>query len=140
MRVQVAIDCTDPHRMVRFYADAFGYAAERNDAMIRKLMADGLVTDDDVIEIDGALAFKVAAGCTHPDGGLPRLLFQQVPEGKVAKNRVHLDFQMGGSEARDETVTRLLALGATKLWDGSQGPHHWVTMADPEGNELCISD
>ena len=38
------------------------------------------------------------------------------------------------------TVTeRILALGATKLWDGRQGPQTWVTYADPEGNEFCLS-
>ena len=59
----------------------------------------------------------------------------------MVKNRVHLDFQMGGEAARSEAVDHLLALGATRLWDGEQGPvHKWLTMADPEGNELCISD
>jgi hypothetical protein len=27
----------------------------------------------------------------------------------------------------------------TFLWTGEQGPHNWVTMADPEGNEFCVS-
>ncbi|HEX4981366.1 MAG TPA: VOC family protein [Ilumatobacteraceae bacterium] len=30
-------------------------------------------------------------------------------------------------------------LGATRLYDGRQGPHTWVTMADPEGNEFCVA-
>lgn len=34
--------------------------------------------------------------------------------------------------------TDLIALGATRLWDGQQGPHSWVTLADPEGNEFCV--
>lgn len=29
--------------------------------------------------------------------------------------------------------------GAKYLWRGRQGPHSWVTVADPEGNEFCIS-
>jgi hypothetical protein len=29
--------------------------------------------------------------------------------------------------------------GATKLYDGQQGPSTWVTLADPEGNEFCVS-
>ena len=141
MRVQVAIDCADPHMLAAFYAAAFGYEVERHETMIRSLLEQGLITDDDVIEVDGGLAFSTAAGCSHPDGTLPRLLFQQVPEGKAAKNRVHLDFQMGGDAARDEAVDRLLGLGATRLWDGQQGPaHKWVTMGDPEGNEFCVSD
>lgn len=101
----------------------------------------GSVTENDVVEIDGRLAFPNAAGCADPLGSAPRLLFQQVPEGKLAKNRVHLDFQMGSDDARDETIERLLALGAARLWDGQQGPNHrWVTMTDPEGNELCVSN
>ena len=35
-------------------------------------------------------------------------------------------------------VMRMLPLGARKLWDGQQGPHTWVTLADPEGNEFCV--
>ena len=39
----------------------------------------------------------------------------------------------------EAVVDRALALGATKLWDGRQGPQTWVTLADPENNEFCIS-
>jgi hypothetical protein len=140
MKVQVVIDCADPHPLAAFYADAFdGYELEHHDAMIRGLLDQGLVTDADLVEIDGELAFATAAACSDPAGALPRLLFQQVPERKVVKNRVHLDFQMGGDAERSEKVDQLLALGATRLWDGRQGPNQWVTMADPEGNELCVS-
>ena len=141
MRVQVAIDCADPHRLAAFYAAAFAYDVERHEPIIRGLLEQGLVTDADLIEIDGQLAFAAAAGCSDPAGVLPRLLFQQVPEAKVVKNRVHLDFQMGGDAAREEAVDRIVGLGGTRLWDGQQGPvHKWVTMADPEGNEFCVSD
>ena len=57
---------------------------------------------------------------------------------RSAKNRVHLDLHPGEGE-RDAKVGQLLALGATKLWDGQVGPQTWVTLADPEGNELCVS-
>ena len=99
------------------------------------------MTQDDLVEVDGRVAFATAAACSDPEGALPRLLFQRVPEGKAVKNRVHLDFQMGGEAARDHAVDRLLSIAATRLWDGQQGPvHKWVTMGDPEGNELCVSD
>ena len=56
------------------------------------------------------------------------------------KNRVHLDLQRRlEADAREAEVDRLIGLGAKRLWDGEQGPHHWVTMADPEGNEFCVS-
>ncbi|GAA1831294.1 hypothetical protein GCM10009682_57370 [Luedemannella flava] len=54
------------------------------------------------------------------------------------RNRLHLDLRIGGAD-RAEVVAGLIARGATKLWDGRQGPHTWVTMADPEGNEFCVA-
>jgi hypothetical protein len=42
-------------------------------------------------------------------------------------------------ERRDAEVQRLVALGATRSWDGRQGRHSWVTLADPEGNEFCVA-
>ncbi len=141
MRVQVAIDCADPHRLAAFYAAGFGYEVERNEPMIRNLLEQGLVTEADLVEVDGCLQFATAAACRDSAGARPRLLFQQAPEGKTAKNRVHLDFQLGDETERDEAVERLLGLGATRLWDGQQGPvHRWVTMGDPEGNEFCVSN
>ena len=80
----------------------------------------------------------------------PRLFFQRVPEGKPDEprtdepaperrhNRLHLDIRIGDDD-RDEVVAKLIARGARKLWDGQQGPHTWVTMADPEGNEFCVA-
>jgi hypothetical protein len=63
-----------------------------------------------------------------------------VPEPKTVKDRIHLDLQRDLDAAgRQIEVERLIALGATKLWDGQQGPSSWVTLADPEGNEFCIS-
>jgi hypothetical protein len=59
-----------------------------------------------------------------------------VPEPKTAKNRVHLDVRVGADHV-GEQVDRLIARGATFLHKGSQGPHEWVTLADPEGNEFC---
>lgn len=72
------------------------------------------------------------------DGG-HRLLFVEVPEGKVVKNRLHHDLRPARS-TQDEEVARLLALGAHQLADrrGMHGPGSgWVVLADPEGNEFC---
>ncbi len=66
------------------------------------------------------------------------MLFQTAPESKTGKNRVHLDVRVG-DEKREAEVERLTARGATFLWRGQQGPHSWVTMADPEGNEFCVA-
>ncbi|MBX7267501.1 hypothetical protein KIF24_16680 [Micromonospora sp. Llam7] len=43
------------------------------------------------------------------------------------------------NDDRDQVVAKLIARGAGKLWDGRQGPHTWVTMADPDGNECCVA-
>jgi hypothetical protein len=65
-------------------------------------------------------------------------LFQLVPEAKTVKNRVHLDVWVGAEKVEAERV-RLIGRGARFLHRGRQGPHAWVTMADPEGNEFCLS-
>ena len=57
---------------------------------------------------------------------------------RSAKNRIHLDLHPGDGQ-RDAKVAQLLELGATKLWDAQLGPQSWVTLADPEGNELCVA-
>ncbi len=62
-----------------------------------------------------------------------------MPEPKTVKDRIHLDLHLQGGDDRAEVVERLLGMGATKLWDGRQGPQTWVTLADPEGNEFCVS-
>jgi catechol 2,3-dioxygenase-like lactoylglutathione lyase family enzyme len=72
-----------------------------------------------------------------PDGR-QRLLFVEVPEGKVVKNRLHLDLRPADG-TRDAEFQRLLGLGATVVHDlRVEGGAGWVTLADPEGNEFCI--
>jgi hypothetical protein len=62
----------------------------------------------------------------------PRLAFHKVPEGKTVKNRVHFDLITADF---DRELDRLVRLGATKLHEIDAGAH-WVTLADPEGNEF----
>jgi len=70
--------------------------------------------------------------------GRTRLLFIEVPEGKQIKNRVHFDLRPT-DVTRDEEVDRLLGIGATEVADRRRPDGSgWVTLADPEGNELCI--
>jgi Glyoxalase-like domain len=139
--LQVVFDCDDPHRAVRFWAAALGYDIEQNPAFIRSLLDDGLVSADEVVEIDGVLFFADAVACTDAVGSRPRLLFQRVPEGKVAKNRCHLDVHLPRdtpAAARAAEEQRLINLGATRIGDGAQGDHTWVILTDPEGNEFCL--
>ena len=72
----------------------------------------------------------------NPAGGA-HLSFQLVPEGRVVKNRVHLDIC---PEARslDEERERIEALGATTLQFFDKGDFGHYVMADPERNEFCV--
>jgi predicted enzyme related to lactoylglutathione lyase len=65
----------------------------------------------------------------------PRLAFHQVPEGKTVKNRVHLDLTTTDLAAETD---RLQRLGATIVRDVSENGNHWITLADPEGNEFDV--
>jgi hypothetical protein len=67
-----------------------------------------------------------------------RMVFVEVPEGKVGKNRVHLDLRPAEG-SQEEEVARLAAMGARILDDRrNSAPGGWVVMADPEGNEFCL--
>jgi Glyoxalase-like domain len=140
---QVVFDAAQPHLLARWWAELLGWMVEPQDeAFIRRMIAEGHATDADTTTVDGALVWKTGAAIVHPDGSVPgqrrRILFQQVPEGKQVKNRVHLDVYAGAGGAEAEAGL-LTARGATLLHRGRQGPHTWITMADPEGNEFCLA-
>jgi hypothetical protein len=136
---QVTIDSSDPHELAAWWAEALGWEVEAQDeAFIRRMVESGAAAEADTTVHRGALVWKVGAGLRSPDPGRPRVLFQAVPEAKTVKNRVHLDVRVG-AERREAEVARLVDLGATELWRGAQGPFEWVTLADPEGNEFCLT-
>jgi hypothetical protein len=136
---QVTIDCSAPHELADWWAEALGWQVEAQDgSFIRRMVQSGAASEEDTAQHRGALVWKSGAGLTSPDAGRPRVLFQAVPEPKTVKNRVHLDVRVGAGR-REAEVARLLGLGATELWRGSQGPYEWVTLADPEGNEFCVT-
>jgi len=136
--VQVTFDSADPHRMADWWAEALGWDVEPTDEdFIRGMIAEGWATDDDTTTHRGSLVWKVGAAILHPQSR-QRILFQVVPEPKTVKNRVHLDVRVGADNVEAE-LERLTGLGATFLHRGHQGPQGWVTVADPEGNELCLT-
>ena len=136
---QVTIDSSDPHELADWWAEVLGWQVEEQDeAFIRRMVESGAASEADTTVHRGGLVWKVGAGLRSPDPGRPRVLFQAVPEAKTVKNRVHLDVRVG-AERREAEVARLLALGASELWRGAQGPFEWVTLADPEGNEFCVT-
>src|SRR6478736_14574 len=131
---QVVVDSSAPHELADWWAEALGWQVEAQDeAFIRRMVETGAASEEDTTRHRGALVWRVGAALTSPDAGRPRVLFQQVPEAKTVKNRVHLDVRVG-ADRREAEVERLARLGATELWRGRQGPYQWVTMADPEGN------
>ncbi len=80
-----------------------------------------------------------------PAGVGPRLLFQGVPEGKVVKNRLHFDVNVGGElrgaerqQAVREHAAGLVAGGATLVEERNDEFSWWIVLTDPEGNEFCL--
>jgi hypothetical protein len=121
----VTFDSPHPASIARFWAaalDAYD-VAPYDDAELERLR--GLGIDD--VEDDPNVLVEPA------DGTPPRLVFQLVPESKVVKNRVHLDL---ATDDRAAELARLTSLGARVLAEHD----HWTTLADPDGNEFCVSD
>jgi Glyoxalase-like domain len=134
---QVTQDSTDPHTLADWWAETLGWEVEPSDeTFIRRMISEGHATDADTTTHNGTLVWKVGAAIRHP--GRPRVLFQLVPEQKTVKNRMHLDVRVGDDDL-DAVVEKLVARGATVLHHGQQGPSTWVTLADPQGNEFCVS-
>ncbi|WP_433387400.1 VOC family protein [Micromonospora sp. KLBMP9576] len=136
---QVTFDCADPERVARFWCDVLGYvvpppppgSAASGDAG-RALPPEHQGAD---------------LACVDPSGVGPRLFFQRVPEGKVVKNRLHLDVRVGtglvGEErlaALEAECARLVPLGAVRVRllraDGVN--ESCLVMRDVEGNEFCL--
>lgn len=138
---QIAVDAEHPHDQADWWAETLGWQVEpSNEEFIRSMLSQGFATEADTASHRGVLVWKDGAAINAPEGqnGAPRMLFQTAPEKKTVKNRVHLDIRLAGGD-KDEVRATLEARGASFLWQASQGPHDWYTMADPEGNEFCVS-
>ena len=136
---QVTFDCADPERVGRFWCEALGYVLPPPPA--------GFASWEDFDRTLPEEHQGTAFACVDPTGVGPRLFFQRVPEGKVVKNRLHLDVRVGAGLAGDERVAaleaecaRLLPLGATRVQllraDGIN--ESCLVMQDVEGNEFCL--
>ena len=117
----IVIDCDNAPDLARFWVGVIdGYVIRPyDDAEMARLAALGLTPDTDP---------TVAV-----DGPGPTLFFQEVPEQKSSKNRLHLDIDVADRLA---AVERLTATGATVI------RHYdtWSVLQDPERNEFCLSD
>lgn len=144
LNIQIAVDCRNPHELADWWAETLEWAVEPQDeAFIRSMIAQGFATEAETKVHQGKLVWGAGAAirpAEELDARPParRILFQTVPEEKTIKNRIHWDVNLGGGD-KDQARAALEARGATFLWTASQGPHSWHTMADPEGNEFCIS-
>ena len=138
---QVTFDCTDPRRQARFWAHVLGYVPQSPPP--------GYASWSDYAVSIGmsASALDDVAAIVDPTGVAPRLLFLAVPERKSAKNRVHLDINVpvpaGVSPEHRQSIVRakaaaLVNAGATFVAERSDEISWWVTLLDPEGNELCL--
>jgi hypothetical protein len=141
-KVQVVFDCADPAAQATFWAEALHY--------IVPAPPPPHATWEDFLRAEGVPeeSWNDANAVEDPDGAGPRLYFQKVPEGKVAKNRMHLDLNVGGGSAVpleerrgrvDAEVERLKQLGASDERGAiEKRGEYWVRMNDPEGNEFCV--
>jgi predicted enzyme related to lactoylglutathione lyase len=109
--VALCVDANDPLGLARFWAEALHWE----------------VADQ-----------SPYASLIPTDGTRFRLGFLPIPEPKVGRNRVHLDLTTTSLEDQQETVARLLELGARHLYIGQGPDEDHVVLADPEGNELCV--
>lgn len=105
----ITFDCHDPPALARFWSQVTGHVFEADD--------------------------EQWASLTDPTGRAPNLGFQRVPEGKVAKNRLHIDLHANDHEA---AAARIKGLGATELWRSTNPEDPFIVLGDPEGNEFCV--
>ncbi|MFF8729370.1 VOC family protein [Streptomyces sp. NPDC015171] len=136
---QVTFDCAEPERVARFWCEVLGYVAPPPPT--------GFATWDEFRRSQPAEEQGSWSACIDPSGVGPRLYFQRVPEGKVAKNRVHLDVRVATGLTGDERLaaleaecTRLIALGAVRvqLLPADDDNESCISMQDVEGNEFCL--
>lgn len=137
--VQITFDCADPERVARFWCEVLGYVVPPPPP--------GFDSWNDFEQTLPPERHGSAFAIVDPDGEGPRLFFQRVPEGKVVKNRVHLDVRVGTGLRGDERLAaleaecaRLEALGATRgqLHLADDFNESCQNMQDVEGNEFCL--
>ena len=139
--VQIVFDCADPDNLANFWAAALHYKIQDPPP--------GFASWPDFLKAQGIpeSEWTSASAVVDPDGVGPRIYFQRVREGKVVKNRVHLDLNAGGPRGTpqddrrrrvDAEVGRLVQLGARKSRTIEERGEYFVNIFDPEGNEFDV--
>jgi catechol 2,3-dioxygenase-like lactoylglutathione lyase family enzyme len=148
--VQVTFDCGDPIAQSRFWAEALHYVIQPPPGRDLAPGEDPIEAWMDFLEKAGVPEDQrdAASAVVDPDGDGPRLFFQKVPEGKTAKNRVHLDIRVAPGLEGDERMAaleaehdRLVALGGCRVRRSEPAPpmsQGFIVMEDPEGNVFCL--
>lgn len=150
LEFQVTFDCHDPRALSSFWRDTLGYVHPGPPGVDVPQGVDPLDAWDEFLEGMRVPAEErnTRSALIDPDGRGPRLFFQQVPEGKTVKNRVHLDVRaapgLKGEQrlaALEGECDRLVALGASRVQRFEPEPYlsdGFIVMRDPEGNEFCL--
>ena len=148
--IQITFDAADPRTLSIFWRNVLGYEHPPPPDTELSAGEDPLDAWDAFLERSGVPQDQrnSASALVDPQDQGPRLFFQQVPEGKTAKNRVHLDVRTAPDLTGDERMAaleveceRVVELGGTRLkrhepdLPFSTG---FIVMADPEGNEFCL--
>ncbi|MFI8103890.1 VOC family protein [Streptomyces sp. NPDC086023] len=147
---QVTFDAHDPRVLSIFWCEVLGYTHPWPPGVDPVPGGDALAAWDVFLARVGVPEDQrnSRSAIEDPDGDGPRVFFQRVPEGKTAKNRVHLDVRAAPGLQGDDRMTalegecdRLVSLGATRLRRFEPEPPlstGFIVMADPEGNEFCL--
>ena len=148
--IQVTFDAHDPRALSTFWREVLGYVHPGPPGVELPADADPLAAWDEFLASVGVPADQrnTRSAIEDPEEHGPRLFFQQVPEDKAGKNRVHLDVRSAPGLQGDERMQaleaesdRLVALGATRVRRFEPAPPMsagFLVMADPEGNEFCL--
>ena len=134
-RFGVTIDCLHPVALSQFWCNLLGYVEEPAPA--------GYASWQEYDAANGVTAAEAESGCMiiDPDGHGPRLYFQQVPESKQGKNRVHLDIVASDRQQWTDVTTaaeQAVARGASVIRESDNRDDRFIVLADPEGNEFCL--
>ena len=150
VEIQVTFDARDPRALSTFRGAVLGYVHPAPPGVELTAGADPLAAWEEFLERVGVPPAErnAKAALEDPTGHGPRLFFQQVPEAKMIKNRVHLDVRVAPSLRGDERMAaleaecaRLLPLGAARVRRVDPAPpmeSGFIVMQDPEGNEFCL--
>lgn len=148
--VQITFDAHDPPALADFWSAVLGYRIPGPPGVTLEPGADVWAAWDEFLELIHVPEElrRSKAAIEDPQGRGPRVFFQQVPEDKVVKNRVHLDVRAAPKldgdarmKALEAACERLVKIGATRVRRIEPDPpleSGFIVMQDPEGNEFCL--